>query len=76
MEARDLELLEKYLPQDLELKNLWDEHIIFEKQMVKLENKIVRTPNEETTLKEIKKQKLDGKTKLQIILDRYRNSEG
>ncbi len=76
MEARDLELLEKYLPQDLELKNLWDDHILYKKQMEKLESKIVRSPSEDMTLKEIKKQKLDGKTRLQIILDRYRNSEG
>lgn len=75
MEARDLELLEKYLPQDVELKTLWDEHIIYKKQMEKLESKIVRTPSEDMTLKEIKKQKLEGKTKLQIILDRYRTVE-
>ncbi|UZP68155.1 DUF465 domain-containing protein [Desulfovibrio mangrovi] len=76
MEARDLEMLEKYLPQDLELKTLWDEHIIFKKQLEKLESKIARTPSEDLTLKEIKKQKLEGKTRLQDILDRYRNAEG
>ncbi|GFM33747.1 DUF465 domain-containing protein [Desulfovibrio subterraneus] len=76
MEARDLELLEKYLPQDLELKTLWDEHIIYKKKLEKLESKIVRTPSEDKTLKEIKKQKLEGKTRLHGILDRYRNAEG
>ncbi len=76
MEARDIELLEKYLPKDTELKTLWEGHVLFKKQLEKLERKIARTPSEEVTLKELKKQKLDGKTRLLSILDRYRVSEG
>ncbi|GFM35349.1 DUF465 domain-containing protein [Desulfovibrio psychrotolerans] len=75
MEARDIELLEKFLPQDVELKTLWDEHIIYKKQLEKLENKSFRTPAEELTLKEIKKLKLDGKTRLHMLLEKYRNAE-
>jgi hypothetical protein len=36
----------------------------------KLEKKTYRTPEEERVMKEIKKKKLMGKTKLQKVLDR------
>ena len=75
MEVRDVELLEKHLHHDDNLKALWDEHILFEKQLQKLESKPYLTPLEEKSVRELKKQKLDGKTKIQIMLDRYRQLE-
>ena len=75
MEVRDVELLEKHLHHDYDLKVLWDEHILFEKQLQKLESKPYLTPLEEKSVRELKKQKLDGKTKIQIMLDRYRQLE-
>ncbi|WP_290924896.1 DUF465 domain-containing protein [Halodesulfovibrio sp.] len=75
MEVRDVELLEKHLPHDENLKALWDEHILFEKQLDQLESKKILTPQERVSLRELKKQKLDGKTKIQIMLDRYRELE-
>ena len=76
MEQRDLELLEEYSAQDAELKTLWEEHLLYEKQLEKLEKKPYLQPNEQKLVKEIKKKKLTGKTKIQGILDRYRNVEG
>ena len=76
MDALEIQLLEKYAAQDDELKNLWDEHQLFEKQLEKLESKSYRTPAEEQQMKELKKQKLDGKTKLVALLDRYKKTEG
>ena len=38
----------------------------------KLEAKSFRTPTEEQTLKQLKKQKLEGKTKLMELLDSHR----
>jgi len=75
MEVRDVELLEKHLPHDDTLKALWDEHILFEKQLDQLESKSILTSQEKVSLRELKKQKLDGKTKIQIMLDRYRELE-
>ena len=75
MEVRDVELLEKHLPHDDTLKALWDEHVLFEKQLDKLESKSILTSHEKVSLRELKKQKLDGKTKIQIMLDRYRELE-
>ncbi len=75
METRDLELLERLSSRDSELKALWEEHMLFEKQIEKLSGKPFLTPTEEKQMKELKKQKLDGKTKLLSILDGYRSKE-
>lgn len=71
MEQRELDMLRKYAPQDPELKELWDDHMLYEKQLEKLDSKPIRTPAEEQTRKQLKKQKLEGKTKLMALLDKY-----
>lgn len=75
MEARDLEILEGHLEKDEELKTLWEEHILYKKQIDKLEGKSFLNPEEEQKLRELKKLKLDGKTRLQILVDKYRTVE-
>ena len=72
MELHEVELLEQYAKNDPELKSLWEDHLLYEKQIEKLENKPYRTPIEAQTLKQLKKQKLDGKTRFMAILDKYR----
>lgn len=49
--------------------------MLYEKQVEKLEGKVFRTPTEDQTLKQLKKQKLEGKTKLMDILDRLKKQE-
>ena len=71
MDKHELQLLEKLAPAHPDLQALWDEHILYEKKLEKLEGKAYRTPQEEQQMREIKKQKLDGKTKLVDLLDRY-----
>lgn len=75
MEANELELLEKISEQDVELKALWEEHLLYERQLEKLENKPYLNPQEQSVVREIKKKKLNGKTKIQKILDRYKTME-
>lgn len=75
MDQREEELLQKYAPNDPELKSLWDDHVLYAKQVEKLESKPIRTPAENQTLKQLKKQKLDAKTKLMDILDRLKKEE-
>lgn len=75
MDQHELDLLEKYAPQDPELKSLWDDHLLYEKQVEKLESKHFLTPTEQQTLKQLKKQKLEGKTKMMHILDTLKNQE-
>ena len=72
MDQQELELLEKYATTDPELKSLWEAHVLYEKQVEKLEGKAFRSPTEEQTLKQLKKQKLEGKTQLMAVLDRLK----
>ena len=76
MEKKELELLEKLAPGHPDIKNLWDDHILFEKQLEKLEAKKFLTPTEEQQRRQLKKQKLDGKTKLVALLHQYATKEG
>ena len=62
-------LVDKYAATDPEVKTLWEEHVLFKKQIEKLEAKVVRTPAEEQEMKRIKKEKLEGKTKLYARLE-------
>ncbi len=71
MDLQEKELLEKYAATDPELKDAWDDHLLYSKQVTKLEGKGFRTPTEEQTLKQLKKQKLEGKTRLISLLDKY-----
>ncbi|MDR3319381.1 MAG: DUF465 domain-containing protein [Desulfovibrio sp.] len=74
MDQRDFGLLEKHMSYDPELKSLWEDHVLYKNQVEKLENKTFRTPIEERTLKQLKKQKLEAKTRLMEILDSLRVS--
>lgn len=69
MDQQEKEMLEKYAATNPELKALWDDHLLYEKQIEKLESHPHLTPAEQQTLKQLKKQKLDGKTKMMHILD-------
>lgn len=75
MEPRDLEIIEQFSAEDMELKSLWDQHVVYEKMLEKLEGKSYLSPTETQEMKELKKKKLAGKTKLQTILDKYRDPE-
>ena len=75
MEKRELELLERLAPDHPDLKSLWDDHILFNKQLEKLENKTYLTPDEQTQVRQIKKQKLEGKTKLVALVNKYATEE-
>lgn len=69
MDEQEKQLLEKHAATDPELKSLWEEHLLYEKQIEKLESHAHLTPAEQQTLKQLKKQKLDGKTRMMHILE-------
>ena len=72
MERRDKLLIEKHISHDDELKKFVEEHILFEKQLDELNEKIYLTPDEEMKQKELKKLKLAGRDKIEEILQKYR----
>ncbi|MDY7001308.1 MAG: DUF465 domain-containing protein [Thermodesulfobacteriota bacterium] len=75
MEQRDLELIARHSEQDAEVRALWEEHILYEKQLEKLKKKSYLTPSEDKAVKDIKKKKLAGKTKLMGVLEKYKSME-
>lgn len=73
MEAHDIELIQEHQAGDSELKALFEQHQEYEKLLNKLEAKSFQSPAEKQEIKELKKKKLAGKTKLQSMLDKYRD---
>jgi hypothetical protein len=72
MEQRDKLLIEKHIEHDNELKQFVEEHVLFEKQLDELSEKVYLTPDEEMKQKELKKLKLAGRDKIEEILKKYR----
>jgi uncharacterized protein YdcH (DUF465 family) len=75
MEPYELELIEKHKNEDNELRALWNLHRDYEKQLDELSKRPYLKPSEEMEVRELKKKKLAGKTKLQQLLDKYRTEE-
>lgn len=72
MEKRDLELIQKYVASDKTLEALYKEHIVFERQLEKYNNKPFLTPGEEMERKNLQKLKLVGRDQIEGILRDYR----
>lgn len=74
MEKKDLELIEKYIHSDLELKKYVEEHGELEKRLEDLNKKPYLTPEQEIEVKRLKKMKLAGRDRIERILRRYRQN--
>jgi len=72
MEEKDKLLIESHINHDEELRKYVEEHILLEKQLEELNKKMHLTPDEEIRQKKIKKLKLAGRDKIEMILKRYR----
>lgn len=72
MEAKDKLLIEKHIDNDEELKSYVEEHILFEEQLDELNKKPYLTQEEEVRKKKLKKLKLAGRDKIEMILKKYR----
>ena len=75
MDSHDLELITKHSESDAELRALYADHVAFEKMIEKLESKSYHNPIELQEIKELKKKKLAGKTRLELMLVNYRRAE-
>jgi len=72
MEKNDTLLIEKHIKKDEELRKYVEEHMLFEEQLEALNKKAHLTPDEEVEQKRIKKLKLAGRDKIEILLRKYR----
>ena len=75
MENRDLELLQKYISSDPELKRCMDNHQEFERKLEEMNRRLYLTPEEEIDRKKIQKLKLAGRDQIEAILSKYRSQE-
>ena len=75
MDQRDRDFIQEYADKDPELKSLWEDHILLSKQVDKLESKSFRNPTEEQSLRQLKKQKLEAKTRLADRIDALRAAQ-
>jgi uncharacterized protein YdcH (DUF465 family) len=73
MEKRDVELVQKYIASDPELKRHMDEHDDFERRLAELSRHMYLTPEEEIERKKIQKLKLAGRDRIEVILAKYRS---
>lgn len=75
MEQRDLELINKHMDEDRALKMLYEEHLDFERQLEKYNNKPFLTPSETVERKNLQKRKLRGRDMIESILRKYRSRD-
>ncbi len=72
MDKRDLELIEKLLPQDPELAALWREHQQLDARLEAMSQRVYLSPQDEQEVKRLKKVKLAGRDRMEAILAAYR----
>jgi uncharacterized protein YdcH (DUF465 family) len=75
MEKWDLELIQKYLEQDPDLKRHMTEHQDFERRLEEFARRPYLTADETLEKKRLQKLKLSGRDKIEQILARYREKE-
>ncbi|MDK2956379.1 MAG: uncharacterized protein PWQ57_1875 [Desulfovibrionales bacterium] len=75
MDQRDIQLIEQFGKEDAELMALYHQHVEYERMLNKYDSKPYLSPTQEQEVRELKKKKLAGKTKLQLLLDKYRQVE-
>jgi hypothetical protein len=73
MEKRDLEIIQKYISSDAELRKCMDEHQAYEKKLEEFNRRLYLSPEEEVERKKIQKLKLAGRDRIEAILSKYRS---
>lgn len=72
MEEKDSLLIEKHISNDEELKKYVEEHLLLENKLKEFNKKVYLTEDEELQQKKLKKLKLAGRDKIEMILRKYR----
>ena len=76
MEQKEIELINKLINKDQELKKLWEEHLELEEKIEEYNKRVYLTPEEELEKNRLKKIKLAGKDKILAILKKYKREMG
>jgi len=75
MEAKDLELIQKLIPENQELARLWSEHQKLEAKLDALASRVYLSAEEQVEVKRLKKIKLAGRDRMEAILAEYRQRQ-
>jgi len=75
MEEHDTELIQELIKTNQELAALWKEHQEFEDQLEDMNRRLFLTPEEEMQRKQLQKQKLIGRDRIEIILAEHRTAQ-
>jgi hypothetical protein len=72
MEKHDLDLINRYIEVDPELRRCMDEHVEFERLLEEYNRRPYLTAEESLEKKRLQKLKLAGRDKIEQILAKYR----
>ena len=72
MEQKDQSLIQKLCEENPRFRLLYEEHVIFEKQLRALDDRVYLSPEEEMDRRRMQKLKLAGKDEMEHILRDYR----
>jgi len=72
MEKKDIELIEKNRETNYDLDRLYEAHVKLDSEVSELESKGFLTPEEKNHVAVLKKTKLDGRDKIELILQTLR----
>lgn len=73
MDKRDEELIRQLAETNEELRVLYEEHLVLEKGLAKLNGRLHLSTDEEREKREIQKRKLAGKDRIMAILSEHRS---
>jgi uncharacterized protein YdcH (DUF465 family) len=72
MAEKDMDLIQRLSEENPRFRKLHEEHMLFEKQLQKLDERNYLTPEEDLERKKIRKLKLAGKDEMESILRDHR----
>ena len=72
MEQKDQDLIQKLCEENPRFRKLYEEHVIFEKQLHEMDSRVYLSPEEEMDRHRMQKLKLAGKDEMETILRKYR----
>ena len=72
MEQKDQALIQQLCEENPRFRLLWEEHVIFEKQLRQWDDRVYLSPEEEIDRHRVQKLKLAGKDEMETILRKFR----
>lgn len=72
MDDKEMELIRQLREENPRYRKLYEEHVLWEKELARLHSKHFLTPEEEYERKSIQKLKLAGKDEMESIRKNYR----